>query len=74
MKQIEYKKISLALSQKSLNDVDYISTVVGEKNKTRCIAISLKIARNILEHISNKDEIIFRDENGNEKTMSLIIS
>jgi hypothetical protein len=68
------KKVSLALNQKSVKNVEYISAVIGESNKTRVIAIALKCARVILEHRNKGHQIIFKDENDNESQMQINIS
>jgi predicted transcriptional regulator of viral defense system len=68
----ELKKVSMNLNTNSINNVDELSLLFGEKNKTRVISSALEIAKAIFKQIKAGKHIIIRDEDGSEQEITFI--
>jgi metal-responsive CopG/Arc/MetJ family transcriptional regulator len=68
------KKVSMNLSKKTLNNIDILSKMIGESNRTRVIASALEIAKTILEQKNSGNQIIIRYDNGDEQTINFIFT
>jgi hypothetical protein len=66
-------QVSMNLSSRSLKNIDELSALIGEANRTRVISSSLEIAKAILEQTNNKKHIIIRDDKGVEQEMNFIV-
>jgi hypothetical protein len=66
-------QVSMNLSSRSLKNIDELSALIGEANRTRVISSSLEIAKAILQQTNNKKHIIVRDEKGVEQEMNFIV-
>jgi hypothetical protein len=66
-------KVSMNLSQKSMDNVEELSKLIQESNRTRVVASALGVAKAIIKQVLKGNHIIIRDNNGNEKEMNFII-
>lgn len=74
VKEKNLKQVSMYLTEKSIENVEALSKMLSETNRTRVVAISLEITRTIMEHILQRDEIIFRSPDNKEKQLHFVIS
>lgn len=72
MSDDKLKKITIVLNNESVKRVNYISTITEETNKTRCIAIALKIAEEILKQQIRGNELRIVKPDGSEITIKLM--
>jgi metal-responsive CopG/Arc/MetJ family transcriptional regulator len=68
------KKVSMNFSERTLNNVDILSQMIGESNRTRVISSALEIAKTILEQKNNGKQIIIRSDEGYEQTINFIFT
>ena len=66
-------QVSMNLSNRSLKNIDELSNLIGETNRTRVVSSSLEIAKAILQQTNNKKHIIIRDADGTEQEMNFTI-
>ena len=66
-------KVSMNLSQKSLKNVEEVSKLIQEDNKTRVVSSSLEITKEILQLVKNGKKIIVKNEDGSEQELKFII-
>lgn len=57
---MKLKKASMNINERTINNIEKISELTGEKNKTRVIAIALELPRKILEMNKDGQKIIIR--------------
>ena len=67
------KKVTMNLNDKSIKNVESLSEMTGEKNKTRVVTSSLEIAKQILAYSKKGKKIIIKDEDGNEQEIKFLI-
>lgn len=60
------------LSNRSLKNIDELSNLIGETNRTRVVSLSLEIAKAILQQVHSDKHIIIRDADGTEQEMNFI--
>ena len=65
-------QVSMNLSSRSLKNIDELSALIEETNRTRVISSSLEIAKVILQQANNKKHIIIKDDNCVEQEMNFI--
>jgi metal-responsive CopG/Arc/MetJ family transcriptional regulator len=68
------KKVSMNFSERTLNNVDILSKMIGESNRTRVIASAIEIAKTILEQKNSGKQIIIRSDEGYEQTINFIFT
>lgn len=68
----DLKKVSMNLNRKSLENIEEISKIIGEKNKTRVVSSALQITVEIF-NIAKENKVILRDKNGNDQELFFII-
>jgi metal-responsive CopG/Arc/MetJ family transcriptional regulator len=68
------KKVSINFSERTLNNVDILSQMIGESNRTRVISSSIEIAKTILEQKNSGKQIVIRSEEGYEQTINFIFT
>jgi hypothetical protein len=68
------KKVSMNFSERTLNNVDILSQMIGESNRTRVISSSIEIAKTILEQKNSGKQIVIRSEEGYEQTINFIFT
>lgn len=64
-------KVSMNLSNRSLANIDEISVIIDEKNKTRVVSASLQITLELLNRMKD-NKLIIRDKNGDEQELHFI--
>lgn len=69
----DLKKVSMNLSKRSLDNIEFIGLFIQESNKTRVISTALEVARFILTEINQNKKVILRDEN-TEQELRIIIT
>lgn len=67
-------KVSMNLSSKSINNVEELSRLFDEPNRTRVIALALEIALNIMSYKKEGTAIIVREKSGKESQLNFIVS
>jgi hypothetical protein len=70
----KFTRVTMNLSESSMNNVEDLSNLIGESNRTRVITSSLIVAKAIISQVKAGKQIILRDAEGNEKEMSFIIT
>lgn len=66
-------QVSMNLSNRSLKNIEELSTLIGETNRTRVVSSSLEISKEILKLIKDGNHIIVRGSDGVEREMSFIL-
>ena len=66
-------KVSMNLSNKSIDNIDSIGNIINEGNMTRVIASSLEISNTILHHINDGCKLIIEHKDGSQVQMNFII-
>ncbi len=66
-------KVSMNLSERTINNVEDLSKIIGENNRTRVVSSAIELAKTILSQVKDGKKIIIKDSNGNEQEISFII-
>jgi hypothetical protein len=66
-------RVSMNFNKRSLDNVEVISKLLPEGNKTRVVSIALELTRTILEMRDKGDKILTEDSKGQIREMKLII-
>ena len=61
------------LNQKTIDNVDELSKIIGETNRTRVVSSSLELAKQILNIARNGAKIIVKNEDGSEQELKFIL-
>lgn len=69
---MELKKVSMSLSIKSIDNVNELSSLLRENNRTRVVSTALEIAKIILKQVKSGKHIIVRDENDKEQELTFV--
>ena len=70
----ELKKVSMNLSVKSIDNIDELSSLIGENNRTRVVSSALEIAKAIFKQVKSGKHIIIRNDDGSEQEINFIIT
>jgi len=65
--------VSMNLSNKTMLNIDLLSELIGESNRSRVVASAFEIANIILTQTNNGKQIILRLEDGSEQNIDFII-
>lgn len=69
----ELKKVSMNLSNKTLTNIDVLSKLIQEPNRTRVVASALELARYILEKENSGNQFLMKDKDGKTVKLKLIV-
>lgn len=70
----ELKKVSMNLSSKSIANIEELSDLTHETNKTRVVASALEIAKYIVKKAKEEgSKIVIKDADGNTQELKLLI-
>lgn len=73
MEKKSLTRVSMNLSQKSLKNVEEVSRLIQEDNKTRVVSSSLEITKEILQLVKSGKKIIIKNEDGSEQELKFIL-
>ena len=68
-----FTKVSMNLNQRTIENVDELSKLIGESNKTRVVSSSLELAKQILEMAKKGAKFIVRNPDGSEQELKFIM-
>jgi hypothetical protein len=60
-------KISMNLSEKSIQNIDEITNLTHVSNKTTAVATALSLARTILEQIEDGKKVVIKNADNSEE-------
>ena len=63
-------KVTMNLSQRTIDNVDLINGIIKAKNKTQAVSTAIEIAKIILTEIQNGNKIKIEQPDGNIKEIS----
>jgi hypothetical protein len=66
-------KVSMNLSERTINNVEDLSKLIGEQNRTRVVASAVEVAKTILSQLNDGKKLILKDKDGNEQEITFII-
>lgn len=66
-------KITMNLSHRSMANVEELSEMLDETNRTRVIASSLEVTKHLIAEVKKGNRLFFEDNKGNKSELKMII-
>jgi len=68
----DFIKVTMNLHQRSIDNVELLSSIMKEKNRTRVVSSSLEISKNLLTRVKAGDKIIVESPDGTRQELTFV--
>jgi hypothetical protein len=65
-------KVTMNMGEKTIEDINVISSITGNTNKTNVVGTALRVYRKLLELQDKEGKLLVEDKNGNLIRMQLV--
>jgi hypothetical protein len=65
-------KVTMNMGEKTIEDINVISNITGNTNKTNVVGTALRVYRKLLELQDKEGKLLVEDKNGNLIRMQLV--
>lgn len=68
----EIKKVMVSMSEKTLQDINSVSDIIGDSNRSNIVAKAVQVLKFIAEEINEGGELIIKEKEGDLKKVQVL--
>ncbi len=68
----EIKKVMVSMSGKTLQDINSVSDIIGDSNRSNIVAKAIQVLKFLSEEISEGGELIIKEKDGDLKKVQVL--
>lgn len=68
----EIKKVMVSMSGKTLQDINSVSDIIGDSNRSNIVAKAVQVLKFLSEEISEGGELIIKEKEGDLKKVQVL--
>lgn len=68
----EIKKVMVSMSGKTLQDINSVSDIIGDSNRSNIVAKAVQVLKFLSEEISEGGELIIKEKDGDLKKVQVL--